>query len=340
MRLGARRPARASIRVRRRGWVWFAVVALGCCAYGCTAPTPALVATPNPTGSSAPQVSSAFALEPQPLLWRAIPRSGDGEVHLFGSIHFGREPVSSLDASVELAYAAADVLAVEINVAAIDPARLAQVFSSMGRLGDGVVLADRLPSETYARLRDALVRLSLPAAAFDGFEPWFVYMTLTDAILRAEGYLPEYGVDPYFIARATAERKPIEALETLEYQLGLLAGFDDALQVLLLEQTLDMQPDAALEMDEMMSAWRDGDADALDRVFTREFTQDERLAPVYRKLILDRNRAMAQWIDSRVSSGEDLFVVVGAGHLVGAQGIPELMRALGYRVERVSAGTR
>ena len=92
-------------------------------------------------------------------------------------------------------------------------------------------------------------------------------------------------------------------------------------------------------MNDMMSAWRDGDEESLSRLLTREFTADERLLPVYQKVILDRNHSMAQWLDTRMSSGGDVFAVIGAGHVVGAEGLPALMRARGYRVERISSAT-
>ena len=48
-------------------------------------------------------------------------------------------------------------------------------------------------------------------------------------------------------------------------------------------------------------------------------------------------RAMADIVDGWLGQGEPVFVVVGAGHLVGPDGLVALLRAKGYDVTQVGA---
>ena len=62
---------------------------------------------------------------------------------------------------------------------------------------------------------------------------------------------------------------------------------------------------------------------------------DSRLKVVHEKILTDRNRNMAKKISSHLRSRGTVFVVVGAGHLVGDLGIVELLRKEGYHVEQL-----
>jgi uncharacterized protein YbaP (TraB family) len=66
----------------------------------------------------------------------------------------------------------------------------------------------------------------------------------------------------------------------------------------------------------------------------RSIRKEPSLAPIYRKLITDRNRTMAQRIDELIKQGKPLFVVIGSGHLPGKDGVIELLRQRGYKLRQ------
>ena len=53
-----------------------------------------------------------------------------------------------------------------------------------------------------------------------------------------------------------------------------------------------------------------------------------------------RNRRMAQSIAEGIDGGGRWFVTVGVAHLVGDQGIPQLLAKQGYSVRRVAKTPR
>ena len=72
-----------------------------------------------------------------------------------------------------------------------------------------------------------------------------------------------------------------------------------------------------------------GDVTALERE-----TQSLRsLSPaLFQRLIVQRNAAWTATLNARLKGRGRTVVVVGAGHLVGEDGVPARLRALGYSV--------
>jgi hypothetical protein len=68
---------------------------------------------------------------------------------------------------------------------------------------------------------------------------------------------------------------------------------------------------------------------------TRGLVEDKRMSFIYKKLILERNKSMASKIEEFLRTKETYFVIVGAGHLVGNQGIIEILKGKGYHVEQL-----
>lgn len=56
---------------------------------------------------------------------------------------------------------------------------------------------------------------------------------------------------------------------------------------------------------------------------------------VYRRLLLERNRNWMPKIEQLFSRPGRAFVVIGAAHLVGPDGLLAMLRAKGYQVEQL-----
>jgi hypothetical protein len=55
-----------------------------------------------------------------------------------------------------------------------------------------------------------------------------------------------------------------------------------------------------------------------------------------KKLLDDRNVAMATQLDEYLKGKEPIFVVVGAAHIIGDKGIAKMLRDKGYKVDQVT----
>jgi uncharacterized protein YbaP (TraB family) len=68
---------------------------------------------------------------------------------------------------------------------------------------------------------------------------------------------------------------------------------------------------------------------------TKSIKEDKKLIPIYEKLVIERNRKMVSKIEEYLKEKETFFVIVGAGHLVGNQGIIELLKGKGFLLEQL-----
>jgi uncharacterized protein YbaP (TraB family) len=145
------------------------------------------------------------------------------------------------------------------------------------------------------------------------------------------GFDPELGLDKHFYDQAKADGKRTEGLETAEYQISRLDGMSMEQQEHLLSESLkDLDAERA-NMTRLVDAWRAGDAPAVERIVLSELKQEPLL---YQRLLVERNRNWIPKIEALFARPRPAFVVVGAAHLVGPDGLIALLRAKGYTVEQ------
>lgn len=281
--------------------------------------------------------ANSVSAESSPAFWRIDGKQGDGKkasVYLLGSMHFGHPSFFPLPKVIERAFDESTVLAVEVDVTRIDAARAEQALMQYGQLPRGQSLRSLLSASTYKQLTEACSRKKLPVSAFERFQPWFAALQLVLSEIRASPLDQSLGLDLHFLKRADHHR--IDELESFESQLKLSAEASFADQEALLSRTLD---DLANSQDYLMtlaSAWQQGDLETLQSSLVEPFQADPMTQSLYRTMFITRNAAMTKAVETYLKSGETVFVVVGAGHLIGSDGLIARLKQLGYSVERVN----
>jgi hypothetical protein len=274
---------------------------------------------------------SALTLDAKSLLYKVT--SASSTVYILGSIHLARAEIYPLKNVIEEAYDKSDVLVVELDAESQSSARYLQ--SAMERLGTypkGKTLRSELSESTYTALKSYTDKAGLPLKAMEKMRPWTVMLQLSMAEMLRLGYSPELGIDKYFLDRAKQERKCISALETIQEQMELLSRDDRAYQEKLLQYTLSSISEMEPMLDKLSSSWKNGDAKAMEKMFLLSIRDDKSLKDIYDDLITKRNYRMTQKIESYLKTERDYFVVVGAGHVIGKDGIVDLLKKRGYKV--------
>lgn len=137
---------------------------------------------------------------------------------------------------------------------------------------------------------------------------------------RAQGMQVGNGADMVLRHQAEAEGKPVEGLETLQFQLDMFNRMPVMAQRPVAAQS-SVPPVAANQMQslsramaDMQAAWKRGD----QSVFVRMLGQLKAASPdTYRMMFTERNERWADWIRARMQAPGTVFVAVGAGHLAG-----------------------
>ncbi len=274
---------------------------------------------------------AAQAQDGKNFLWRA--RTGSATVYLLGSVHFMKKDAYPLCSVIEDAFAGSGTLAVEADINNIGKTTMERLRETGFYHGDDSI-SRHISPETYAYVRQEAERLGFPIASIDRQRPWLLGMMMSSMELMKAGYNPHYGIDKYFLTKAAGKKKILE-LESIDYQINLLAGLPDEEQEHFLIYAIKDLQTLIAQMDIVMEAWRSGNAGRVSSIMERSIAGDERLRAIHKKIMTDRNRNMTRKIVSYLGSHGTVFVVVGAGHLVGDAGIVELLRKQGYTVEQL-----
>ncbi len=276
-------------------------------------------------------LAAAFVLaapaSAQPPVW--VVRDSDSEMVLFGSIHVLPPGLNWRPAVLEAGLKRADDLWFELPPGPAAEAEIARLAATTGILPVGQSLFTLLTPGDAAQLIRAADSLGLDKTTLDRLEPWLAEVALAGAAYRAAGADAEHGVEKSVetTAPATAQRR---ALETPAEQLRLFDQSPRAEQIASLNQTvreLQEDPDG---FNDLVRAWMAGDARTLDR---EALDPLRKASPgVFRRLVTERNARWTVALDARLKGKGRTVVVVGVGHLVGADGLPARLRALGYSV--------
>jgi len=263
-------------------------------------------------------------------------RSGGNPVYLFGTLHVGKPEFYPLSRQTNRALADSQRLYLEVNLT--DTTTVNAETAAAAMYGDGITLDQKLPAALMEKVSARLARYQFPQQVALKMKPWMLGHTLLLLEAKRRGYDPELASEFYLLRYAGAARKEILGLETLSAQFAVFDRMSQAQQEAFLEQTLSELDDSRFEsrLKALFDAWANADARALEDELQYEKTQDSVFASILLpRLIDERNRAMADKIADIARSGLKSFVAVGALHLVGKEGIVELLRRRGLVVREL-----
>lgn len=272
----------------------------------------------------APQVVPARL---HPALWKVA--DADTTIYLFGTVHVMKPGPVWLDGRLAQALDAADELVTEI----VDPTGNATQAALMARatLPKGRNLRAMMGKAQRATYEATLKRAGLPLDALDGFKPWYAGVVLASLPLIQQGLTAKSGAEAMLEARPAPRPRGHSGLETVEYQLGLFDSLPVRSQLAYLNSVVTEYDTIATQIDDLVKAWGDGDAEALARAMNADM-DDPKLVET---LLTGRNRNWARWIRARLARPGTVFVAVGAGHLAGKGSVQAQLARLGVATTRV-----
>ncbi len=286
----------------------------------------------NIANKSAPIISvSRSQKQGKSFLWKV--KSQNSTVYLLGSIHLGRPDFYPLDRVIESAFSKSDFLVVEADINAVDISTLQSVMEEAVYF-DGSTLKDHLSSKTFRLAEQKMNEMGMSIEQMIVFKPWFLALNIEMIGYSKLGLDPTYGIDIYFLNKAKSNKKIVE-LESVEFQIKLLGSFNEKEQEAFLLSTLVDLDIVQDKIDKMIDLWKVGDALGMEQVFLEGIKKDPDLFSVYNKLLFKRNKGMVSTIRNFLNSRDIYFVVVGVAHLIGEQGIVNILEKEGYSVEQL-----
>jgi hypothetical protein len=283
---------------------------------------------------AAAQAQQAAPAQSKPrrfMMWKAA--SPTATVYLVGSIHLGDSSMYPLPKEVESAFAAAKVLAVEINIKNADQAKMIGLIQKYGLYTGDDSLTNHLPKETQAVLDDYCTKHNVPRQGMEQLKPWVVAVTIAAMAWQQAGEDPSLGIDMHFLDESKPPQR-IDELESMESQLSIFAEATEEEQQSMLASTLKQGDKIKDLIKRTQAAYMAGDPEALQKLMDEQ--DDVGSKSLEKKLLDDRNVVMTGKMEEYLKGKEPVFVVVGAAHIIGQKGIAKQLRDKGYKVEQVT----
>lgn len=282
-------------------------------------------ATDKPVEPEDITVSAPGPIE-RPLLWRAD--GPNGPVWLFGTIHGGVDASdwNALPTELNRAMAQSETTVLEVDVGAMatSPALLEATT-----LPEDESLKEMLGAEHWEVL-NSLLELPAFGPGAEQLQPWIAYSMMLMVMLGDLAHLEM--VDESIQRLAERNDHSLEYLESLEEQLELLQR---AMGVEYLIDFLDDPVSHRDQLQKMLDAYVAGDAEQLEAL-TFDPEEIEEHPEFYEIMFEERHDQWWPDILDYLEQG-DVFIAVGAGHLVGEGSVIAMLEEEGIDVERVGA---
>ncbi len=269
--------------------------------------------------------SQALAASP---IWQIT--SGRYKIYIGGTIHVLAEADFPLPRVFDRAYKKADILVFETDIGkTAAPEFSSQVMELMTYPGQ-TTLKSKLSAGTYADLTAFSTERGLEVHALNKFKPGMIMAVLTLAEGARAGAVAA-GVDERFYIQGQKDNKPMQFLEAPMAQISFLSqigiGKEDEMIAYILKDIGSLKDLLPV----MKKAWRTGN---------NKLMFDATLAPLkaeypdlYATMMVDRNLAWLPAIEKMLKTPETEFILVGAAHLAGDQGLIRLLKQKGFRVK-------
>ncbi|MEO1044594.1 MAG: TraB/GumN family protein [Pseudomonadota bacterium] len=284
--------------------------------------------------------------EPNPAIWRLS--DDDTTIYLFGTIHILPEGFkwrsSKLDAIIE----EADELVMETSededdLDAMMMEMIGTIFNATAERGP---LSSLVDAENRPKLEMLAEQIGMPKDFIDIMPVWLLgFFSFYDGAADF-GSVDEYGVETVLGKIFKSSNKPISAIEDGNAVMAAMSAIDETAMIAELNTALSKwdgkgplfgTPETNPSLADPIAyfaddhGWAQGKTSAMASGLSREELGDA----FYDVLLVDRNRAWAEWLDDRLDAPGTVLVAVGAGHLAGPDSVQVMLRKRGLETERI-----
>jgi len=258
-------------------------------------------------------------------VWKGTGPDG-ATLYLGGSMHALQSTDYPLPNAYNRAFSASSQLVFED-----DPKAGLQAAKALVRAGTyprSDSLKNHVDPRTYEYMRRFFALINVPEDKFAKIRPWLI-----DVMLLSPSFENwQLGIERFLARRAKANSKSVSGLESPKEHNAVFVDLTDREAEALLLILFINAGRGESRGSKIVDAWRHGDADTIDRMSRESFSDFPLLG---KRLIYVRNRNWIPRIEGYLRSGKTCFVVVGAGHMGGPDGLLALLRARGYTVEQL-----
>lgn len=272
----------------------------------------AMAATPTASSQPAPDAGPIH-----PALW--VVKNHGTTIYLFGTFHALDGTTNWFKGDVKSAFERSQELILETLVPEFPKASDDAAVSGPATARFAAKAAPPLPSAGPVLPQIA------PEASF------LASTRVVMAASHARGMSSAEGADAVLREAAEDCGKPVDGLESFQYQLSLFTSLPSPAPAATRPDPA-MLRNISIALAQLQDAWNRGDIAAFDPMLAQMRAQSPES---YKVMFIKRNAHWAHWIADRLHKPGVIFVAVGAGHLAGPDSVENQLAGMGIRATRI-----
>ena len=267
-------------------------------------------------------------------------------MYLFGSMHIVNLDEFDFPKYLMDAYNNSDIVAPEFDIiAAEEDIKLMTEYTESLMYNDDTTLKDHLSEETYNGLIELFKSKNQYVEYYEMFKPE-LWESLLSNMMAEDAGLHGDGADHYFLQLAKKDNKQIIDVESFEFQASFLNDLDEKIYDILIGEMVSNYDEGVEELKELYQIWKDGNVSEIERLALEGITEEDRqkyseyeinlIEEYNNRMLRERNIGMKNKLEEFFNEDKKVFFMVGAAHLVGEDGIANLLILDGYTVKQVN----
>ncbi len=273
---------------------------------------------------------SGVTLSADAFVWKA--QKEGSVIYLGGTVHLLRQSDFPLPAEFDTAYRKAQIVVFETDMGQMKDPAVQQKILLKSMYQDGTTVDQHLSPKAYGLLRDYCQSQGIAVESLRHLKPSIIMVTLMTMELMKMG-IDQSGVDDHFYLKAQHDKKKVQWFETIDQQIDFVVGMGQGNEDALVSYFLTEMRNLNESFSSLVDAWKRGDAKT---VHTYMIDDVKKKTPqIYRELLVERNRNWMPLIETFARTPQIEFILVGAAHLVGEEGILNALKKKGFTVTKL-----
>lgn len=254
---------------------------------------------------------------------------GKTKIYLAGTVHLLRPQDFPLPPEFDEAYKRSQTIVFETDLQKAKAPEFAQGFMQAMMLPAGQTLKEVLSAESWAALEDYANKNQFSLNQFMSFSPAMVSILITMGEAKKNGVGD--GVDAYYDGLARGDKKVLGEMESANEVIEYMKKLSNEDPNAIIKSALADVDTMSAELEKMISSWRSGDLEILDKTLTARMRNET--PEMYKVLIVERNQKWLVRLNDFLETPDVEMVLVGGLHLTGKDGLIAQLRHAGCKVK-------
>jgi uncharacterized protein len=260
------------------------------------------------------------------LLWK-ITGKGIKPLYVFGTMHLLCAEDAILSTNIKKIMEQVDKIYFELDMD--DMGGMLSAFTKM-KMNDGIQLKDLLTDVEYKKVKAYFDNKGgmVPFSMMENFKPMLISSTMMEDDMPCKKGISGIEMQMMELNKKAKPKKEILGLEVMEDQLAVFDTIPYKEQAKMLITYMDSAGTTKNETAKLVAAYKLQNLKTIETLISKSEPELEKYTDV---LLNNRNK---NWVTKfkTICKEKSIIAAVGAGHLVGQQGLLQLLKNEGYTI--------